>query len=165
MKLIPLTQGFSAIVDDDKFEFLSQWKWYARKGTHTWYAGRCVRVSKTKKVIYMHRVILNNPLNEIDHIDSNGLNNQLHNLRVTTKAQNQFNRGLSMTNKSGFRGVYFNKRAKKWFARIEVNKKCHWLGSFPTAEEAGKAYDDAARRLHGDFYKNPSLKTSHLTGL
>lgn len=91
MREIPLTQGKVALVDDQNFDFLNQWKWYAGKGTGTWYARRNRRVSEGPGVgtVLMHRAIMRYPgALDVDHRDGNGLNNTLDNLQTLTRAAN-----------------------------------------------------------------------------
>src|SRR6188768_2332166 len=106
MKEIPLTQGKSVMVDDEDFEFLNQWKWYASKSNNTFYAHR--RVGKHGRFVYMHRLILgiDNISPELfpDHMDRNGLNNQRYNLRIATRSDNNSNR--ICTGESGYLGVF-----------------------------------------------------------
>jgi hypothetical protein len=106
MKEIVLSNGMKCLVDDDDFEALNCYKWQASfsndsfRKTIKWYACRFetvqfkTRASRRKK-IYMHRLLMNFPYGKVvDHIDSNGLNNQKYNLRIVTKRQNALNRIL-----------------------------------------------------------------------
>lgn len=100
MKLIPLTQGKFAQVDDEDYDYLMQWKWYTKKGRNTFYAVRSIFTrtkegKKSSKRVYMHRDLLNIQDSNIlvDHIDCNGLNNQSNNIRECTMKQNQANSG------------------------------------------------------------------------
>lgn len=88
---IPLTQGKFALVDEADYEWLNQWNWQLSNG----YAVRSRRIPKGKRqAIYMHRVVCNAPIGtEVDHLDSDGLNNRRSNLRIATTSQNQRNRG------------------------------------------------------------------------
>ena len=86
---------------------------------------------------------------ELDHIDRNGLNNRITNLREATRAQNIANSGARKNNKTGIRGVH--RWQGKYRARIEINRKSVSLGMFDTAEEAGMAYRKAAAIAHGEF--------------
>ena len=85
------------------------------------------------------------PLNHIDHIDGDRLNNRIANLRDVPRAVNMQNmRGAA---KNNF-GATYNKRAKKWFSQIRVNGKNKPLGYFDTAEAASAAYIAAKRAFH-----------------
>jgi len=91
---------------------------------------------------------------EIDHVDMNKANNLLGNLRLATRSQNMLNKKLNPRNTSGYRGVNWNKAAKKWQARIFVNTKPILLGHFDDVLEAAKAYDNALTTYkleHGRF--------------
>ena len=76
---------------------------------------------------------------QIDHIDQNPQNNHISNLRIVTDAENKLNLPMRKTNKSGHRGVHWDKNRKKWFAQIQRNKKTTALGRFDNLEDAVKA--------------------------
>ena len=153
MKEIKLTQGKVALVDDEDFEFLSQWKWCASKPTYSkaYYAlrGEWIRKGKTKPIL-MQRVIMNTPEGlTVDHIDHNGLNNQKSNLRNCTQSQNRKNRTPNYDSTSKYLGVYITHGR----IRSEIclpDKKIH-IGCFKTEEEAAIAYDKVASQYYGEF--------------
>lgn len=87
----------------------------------------------------------------IDHKDMQPSNNKFSNLRLATKAQNQRFQRKPSHNTSGFKGVSFNKVLKKWTAKISIENKTRYIGSFETPEEAHSAYLAEAVRLSGDF--------------
>lgn len=104
------------------------------------------------KTIYMHRLIMNPSRNQwVDHIDGNPLNNHRFNLRLCTKHQNWYNRKLNRDNLSGYKGVYQNKKTGRYQAAITFRQIKKSLGTFASAEEAAKAYNNAARRYFGEF--------------
>lgn len=149
MKEIKLTQNKVALVDDEDFEFINQWKWYvaflAKKKLP--YAARMVYFPK-KKTIYMHRVVAKNESTlPTDHIDGNTLNNQKNNLRVVTHAENLHNTGKSKNNSSGYKGVSWSKSDKKWVAQIDINKVHYAIGKFVTIEEAVSEYGKFVDRM------------------
>ena len=145
---IQLTKGFSCIVDANQYAWLSQWKWTYSNG----YAIRMVRIDGKDTIFRMHRVIVGaSNLWFVDHIDMNTLNNRVGNLRLATKAQNSYNRLPPKTNKSGIKGVSFERYTQKWKAQITINGKNINLGRFEVPEEAAKVYDAAATKYHGKF--------------
>lgn len=150
MKLIPLTQGMFAQVDNSDYPWLNVWKWYAAKNGLTYYAVRSgPRGGAKRGKIFMHRVILNTPDNrKTDHQDHNGLNNQRHNIRNATNTQNAMNQ--TARGKSKYLGVSFTTNGYIR-SRIVINGKCIHLGYSPTEELAAKVYDVAAKQHFGEF--------------
>jgi hypothetical protein len=149
MKEIKLSKGF-ALVDDEDFCFLNKWKWCNVRG----YAERKTIKNGKNFHVRMHRLILglkNTKNVEVDHIDRNRSNNQKSNLRICTVSQNHANAIIQKRNKSGFKGVIWRKRAKKWEAQIGVNKKKVYLGIFSDINKAAIAYNDAALKFYGNF--------------
>lgn len=154
MKEIPLTQGKVALVDDEDYEWLSQFNWYAQPLPVKMYARKVIRVSGKKRTIGMHRFILGleyGDKRKVDHIDRNPLNNQRSNLRLATALQNAANRGLSIANTSGYKGVDWNPKTKKWQSKIKHEQKTIWLGEFENIKDAACAYDVEAIKLFGDY--------------
>lgn len=158
MKEIKLTQGYSAIVDDEDFERVNAIKWYAGKCGNKIYGKSDLGTKPNRIRLYMHRFILNVTDNKvkIDHIDGNTLNNQKHNIRYSSQSENIRHRsGMRKGNTSGFRGVSKDSRPGQsnnpWIAKISINSKTKYIGSFKTAEEAAKAFDKAAKETYGEF--------------
>ena len=142
MKKIKLTKGYYTLVDDDKFEFLSQFKWHYSNG----YAMRRVG----KKILQMHRVLLNTPVGkDTDHINRYSLDNRLVNLRICNRSENNLNKPKQSNNTSGFKGVFWRNDKKLWRARVG-NK---YAGMFKSKIDAAKAYDKVAKKIYGDFAK------------
>lgn len=122
-----------------------------RLSRHTWMSanrGYAVAIINGERVL-MHRLILDAPKGvEVDHADGDGLNNQRYNLRICTRSENAKNRH-STCGQSRFKGVWRDKQA--WRATIWVDRCKINLGSFTTQKKAARAYDNAARELHGAF--------------
>ena len=160
MKEIPLTQGKVALVDDEDFEFLTQWKWSLARhkdGIHNNnYAYRQSEFTDSiRRSIKMHRLIMglqSGDNQHTDHINGNGLDNRKENLRICTVTENNRNRPIRRQNSSGYKGVCFSHcKSKPWAARITVNYKDIKIGYFLTKELAALAYNEAARKYHGEF--------------
>jgi AP2 domain len=152
MMTIPLTNGSYALIDDQDEALMSAHSWYREKHGKTFYAmtnlghGR-----KNRKTIRMHRLILPG-IPRIDHWNGNGLDNRRENLRPCSSTQNHQNiRDLYANNKSGFKGVHFDRARSRWVAQIRVNGKQRFLGRFPSAEQAAAAYDSAAKKFFVEF--------------
>lgn len=138
-KKIKLTQGKYAIVDNDDFDKLNQWKWWV---DYRGYAVRDVGGRKNKKRILMHRLINNTPKGlSTDHINRNKLDNRRKNLRTVNQSQNLFNTGLPKNNTSGYKGIQWYKN--RWVARIKVGYKSIYLGRYIKLQHAIKARKEA----------------------
>lgn len=148
MKVIELTKGQVAIVDDEDFTELAQYRWQC---TVTGYARR--RKPGVKPTwVFMHREIVKPPTGcEVDHKNQNKLDNRRSNLRVVTRQQNVWNRPVQPRNKTGAKGVYFSKKIQKYYSRIRENGGYRYLGVFETVKAAKSAYDTEAKRIHGEF--------------
>lgn len=151
MKRIPLTRDKFAIVDDEDYEYLMQWKWQARKGRGTYYAVRTEHLPNGGRQRFrMHRVILDAPQNkQVDHRNHNGLDNRKCNLRLCTNSDNQHNRRPMPNYSSIFKSVH--RHRNKWAVSITNNYKNIYVGVYDTEIAAAKAYDKKARKLFGEF--------------
>lgn len=153
--LTPLTRGKYAMVDDDCFEYLNRWKWKLHTptdGSKRHYAVRKEKVKNGIKHVSMHSVVCGfPPRTNIDHRDRNGLNNQKNNLRSCSTSQNGANSRKSRNNTSGFKGVTWQKIARKWQSQLMHNRKHYYLGLFEDPKEAAKAYDVKAVQIFGEF--------------
>lgn len=131
---------------------LAEYKWIFQRIKSKEYAFRYENKNGKRFRLYLHREIMNPPEDrEVDHISGDGLDNRRENLRVVTKQQNLMNTPPSSRNTSGYKGVSWSKRAKKWVASIRVNKKAHNLGFYDTKERAAYAYDMIAELIFGQY--------------
>lgn len=124
-----------------------------RHPNKSWRTGCHISVGVDGKSYMAHRLAWfyvhgNWPQNEIDHINGDGSDNRIANLRLATRSQNAMNTRCYRTNKSGFKGVQL---VHYWKASIFLNGREKYLGSFKTAEAAHDAYADAARKFFGEF--------------
>lgn len=153
MKQIPLTQNKFALVDDKDFEWLNQWKWhYIQVG----YAAR--REYPSRKYIYMHRFITNAKKgDEIDHVNYYTLDNRRENLRIADRSKNMANTKLRSTNKTGCKGLFWDKERNKWQVKITFRYKNIHLGRFDNKNDAIQAYNQAALKYFGEFARINSI--------
>ena len=147
---IPLSQGKFAAVDKDEYGKVRKWKWYFNKGYAVRNEGNWRK--EERKTVRMHRTIMDCPVGkEVDHIDGNGLNNTKKNLRICSRNENCHNREKYKTNKSGFKGVYWESGKKKWKAQATFNNRRINLGRYPEKISAARAYDLFAMNHFGQF--------------
>ena len=158
MKLIPLTQGQFAKVDDADFDELQNFSWRAswRACTKSFYAVRSLpRVNGKQGYEYLHRKILGLvPVSGAcgDHANHDTLDCQRANLRACTYSQNLANKkGAHADSVSGVRGVTRSRTAGKWVAQIGFNGKQIHLGTYPTVALASAAYAAANKKYFGEF--------------
>lgn len=158
VKKIILTKGKMTMVDDEDYEALMTYKWFAlgSPGYDGLYAARNGQRGdgeRHRTTIRMHRELMGNPTGlMVDHIDHDTLNNQRINLRVVTRSQNgQNQRGQKQKTSSIYKGVSWHKKGKVWYAQIGLNQQSNHLGGFSTEEAAARAYDAAASEYFGEY--------------
>lgn len=154
MKEIVLNHNQIALVDDDMFDTLLQWKWhYSPNG----YAARQQQIghgyyTRRFKKIYMHRVVAGTPDGMLtDHINGNKLDNRRINLRHVNDQQNNWNLGKNRQNTSGYIGVSHDSRDGGWEAYTSLNRQKIHIGYFSTAIDAAEARDSFVLCLKGEY--------------
>lgn len=153
---IPLNNGYVSWVDDADADRIAAHKWYALdasrgSGKPRWYAVTDIAKVKT----YMHRFIMRAEVGSIvDHIDNDKMNNRRINLRICPRghSDNGANRIKQIApSSSSFKGVSWQRQARKWFARITFEGRTISLGLHESEAGAARAYDAMARELFGAF--------------
>lgn len=149
--IVPLSRGKFALIDEEDADRVLTHKWCAvcpdpRSKVPVWYGSGKDEHAKNR---YLHRFILSAPQGtEVDHINGDGLDCRRVNLRLATRAQNAANRETER-GASGFRGVY--RDDGRWTACVESKTKRYRMYGFKSPEDAARAYDDMARKYHGEF--------------
>lgn len=154
MELIITSRDFretKIFIDSQDFHFVDKIRWSIGFNTHG--KGLFVKRSNKGKTLLLHRLIMN--VNDrdihVDHINHNGLDNRRCNLRLCTHTQNMKNKSSKINGTSKYLGVCWHKVNKKWTSNIRCSNKLLFLGYFTDEIEAAKAYDNAAKEVHGEF--------------
>ena len=111
------------------------------------------KISIEGKKYYEHRLVWlwhhgSMPKSIIDHIDGNTENNAIENLQDVKQSINAQKQIIRSTNKSGYKGVCWDKSRKRWIASITVDLKHIMLGRYEKIEDAISARQNAAEMYH-----------------
>lgn len=147
IKMLFLGRGHVTIVNLHTFRLLKldrfEWRAQVHKRARKVYA-----VANPGR--YLHRMLIGAQRGQIvDHIDGNSLNNRADNLRIVTPSQNRANSRKDRDNRSGYKGVYFEKSCRRWVAQIAHQGRKYYLGVFREKRRAAMAHDRAAIAIHG----------------
>lgn len=150
--------GYKVLIDDEDYEKLTSYTWYINRNAERLknkiYYECKIKDITGRHTIRLHRVIMNLKTGDgfvVDHINGNTLDNRKANLRICTNKENVRNQKKSIKNTSGYKGVTFNKRDRKYQAYIRVDGRRKGLGYYYTAKEAHAAYCEASKKYHGEF--------------
>jgi hypothetical protein len=161
VKTVPLhgkkAAGRVALVDDDDFELVSQYRWYAWERVRP-SGSICgpyaitriyVRGTGAQTTIKMHKLITGWPAT--DHHNHDGLDNQRSNLRPADDVRNQQNRRSNLNHSSQYKGVCWHMTYGKWMARLQAAERERFIGYFTSETAAAEAYDAVAREAFGEY--------------
>ncbi|KKL67575.1 hypothetical protein LCGC14_2133640 [marine sediment metagenome] len=161
-KTVPI-QGYT-IVDDEDYEWALQYQWHlSQYGYVARMGGR--DVDSNRKLLFMHRELINVPKGILtDHINRDKLDNRKKNLRTCNHAQNAWNAERRKDNKSGYKGVSWNKRTMRWIPQLQVNKRSIYLGVFKKKQIAIEAYKQAVKKYFKEFSPYEKKQQSRIFG-
>lgn len=152
-------RGRIALVDLEDYDLVMRYRWHVREADPVApgrrpngpYAFSNIARGDGSgwRMTTMHSLIMGRAF--IDHVDGNGLNNQRHNLRPATHAQNGANARKNPGKTSRYKGVFWDRWRSCWTAKITVNRQARGLGRYEREEDAAAAYDVAAREAFGEF--------------
>lgn len=160
---ITLTQNKKTVIDEVDADLAEQVKWFAHRRrdgpNQRWYALGNTRIKGKRRSILLHRLIMERILGRflktgehVDHINHDGLDNRRQNLRIANTQENNYNSRKGTNGKTSiYKGVFWHKQHKKWYAHIRKDKKSHFLGLYRNELDAAKAYDKAAKDMYGKF--------------
>jgi hypothetical protein len=137
--------GRSFIFDIRDFFKVDAYSWSVSK--YGYVLGSNKKGTRTK----LHRMLLKNPANVVDHINNTPWDCRRQNLREATQQQNTQNSRLNKNSTTGYKGVCFDKRKQKFLASIHPNRKTVFLGYYNNPIKAAQAYDCAALEYFGEF--------------
>lgn len=143
------------LISDKDIDMLQKYRFYIRTNDgNILYA-----ITSDRSKIFLHHIIMERMINrkinskeQIDHMNHNTLDNRRSNLRLCNNSKNSMNRNkINCKTSSEYKGVYFSKRDKTWYAYIKLNGKKKHLGCYSDEIEAATSYDQAARKYFGEF--------------
>lgn len=140
------------LIDECDFELVSRYKWYEVATQWVSYARSTSRTKETGNQELMHRLILRPKHGEeVDHKNSQGLDNRRENIRICTSVDNRGNTRKQHGTSSKYKGVCWDSSKSKWVVHIHRRDKQYFLGYFDDEDDAGKAYDEAAKEYFGEY--------------
>jgi hypothetical protein len=150
---IPLNQGKHALIDADDFGTVGQFRWWIDS---VGYAHTFIRVRPgERRTVRLHRMIMREPeLLQVDHLNTDRLDNRKCNLRLCDRKENSRNRNTNRGSKrSRYKGVTQHQGSPRWIARIRIGVKKLNLGVFDSENDAATAYNMAALHYYREYAK------------
>lgn len=142
-----LSDGTEVMFDKEDYDLIKDWTWY--KDGHGYVVSHKAK-NNVRTCVKMHMLVMGSDGSmDVDHIFGNKLDNRKSQLRFATRAENTRNQGLRKNNTSGCKGVSWHKNRKTWVAEIQGK----YIGSSDSLEEAKLLYDNKAKELYGEFYR------------
>jgi hypothetical protein len=160
VKEIPLTKGHVAIVDDEDYEYLNQWKWCSATG----YASRVSLDGGKRTEIRMHRLLVGAEKGQqVDHINRNRLDNRKSNLRICTPKENSRNSSKRKNAVSSvYKGVTKQPNSKRFICTMFVDGKRLYLGQYDEELDAAYYYNMNAKKYFGEFASLNTLPDGYI---
>lgn len=162
MKEIELTQGYTAIVDDEEYERVSPYNWYVK-------GNKNVATNIRGKQVFMSHLVLNiDGHQRVAYLNGDTLDLRKSNLKIVSRQELAFKKRKSNGTSSQYKGVCWKKETARWSAKITYNGKTRHLGYFDDETDAARAYDESAQELFGElaclnFPDNPLTQLEHST--
>lgn len=91
--------------------------------------------------------------------DKNTLNTRIENLLEANKSEITYRRRIPSHNKTGVKGVYFNKKSNKYVAQITKNQRVIYIGRYNKKEDAERFYLEEKEKYHGEFLNKCKSET------
>jgi hypothetical protein len=143
-------RSYIVLFDKKDANLVQSKTWTIVKMGKALYAMTNIKTGGKYKLTNMSHIVITCPPHKIiDHINGNGLDNRRINLRICTRGENNLNRKLYITNKTGHKGIHF--RRGRYYAQIKYKTKIYCLGTYDKIEDAINAYDKAAIKYFKNF--------------
>lgn len=158
MQSIPLSQGKVAIIDDEDFPLVSQFKWCFRADTDRsgGYALRHIKIDGKAKKMYLHRLLMEpEEGKEVIFLNHDKLDCRRENLKVVSHEEARQHHRVRCDSKSGIKGVKYNPGFNTWSAYVYRHGHCYHIGTYATKEAAEAAYAAALKKENPELHKTP----------